>query len=273
MKRTVLEIEDIQRQAPILNNRLGHWLLEKVFPLLDIDKVNLIHGNHCNLRGADFTSAMLADPLMDVKYNVHNPEILQQLPQGAFITVSNHPIGSLDGIILIDLFARLRPDFKVMVNKILAHITAMGDNFISITHRTSDNKEDNSNVNIIRLALSHLKEGHPLGFFPAGSMSFYNSKLKQVRDLPWTHSIIRLIRKANVPVFPVFFDCLNSKFFYFTGNLSWKLRTLFVAREAFNKRGQTLDVRLRPAIPPEKIRRIKDDDALAGLLYNATYAI
>jgi len=271
MKQTVLEIEDIQRQAPILNNRCGHWLLEKIFPLLDIDKVNRIHSNHCDLHGADFTSAMLADPLMDVKYEVHNSEILQQLPQGAFITVSNHPIGSLDGIILIDIFARIRPDFKVMVNKLLSHITAMGDNFIAITHRTAENKDDNTNVNTIRLALSHLKSGHPLGFFPAGSMSFYNRKLKQVRDLAWTHSVIRLIRKANVPVFPVFFDCLNSPFFYRVGRLSWKLRSLFVAREAFNKRGQTLNVYLRPVLPPDIIRTFKDDNALANFLYDHTY--
>jgi len=158
-----------------------------------------------------------------------------------------------------------------MVNKILSHISAMEDNFISITHRTSENKDESSNVNIIRLALKHLKEGHPLGFFPAGSMSFYNSKLKKVRDLPWTHSIIRLIRKVNLPVFPVYFDCLNSKQFYRIGRFSWRLRTLYTAREAFNKQGQTLDVYLREPVTAKTVASFTDDNQLADFLYNSTY--
>jgi hypothetical protein len=271
MQPTVLSVDDIQKQLPILNNHVGRALLKQIFRILDIDKVNQIHANHYQLRGAEFTSAMLADPLMNVSYTVHNEHIIKQLPQNAFITVSNHPIGSLDGIILIDLFARLRPDFRVMVNKILSLISAMSDNFISITHRTVDNKDDNNNVNIIRLALKHLNEGHPLGFFPAGSMSFYNRKLHQVRDLTWTHSVIRLIRKANVPVFPVYFDCLNSNLFYRIGRLSWKLRTLFVAREAFNKQGQNLNVFLREPVSPEQIRSFNNDNQLANFLYNRTY--
>jgi len=272
MKKTVLDIEEIRLKLPQpLRFLAGKWLIKRLFHYLDIDKVNRIHANHCELRGSAFTSAMLQDPLMDVDYTVHNREILQKLPDKAFITISNHPIGSIDGIILIDLFASIRPDFKVMVNKILAHITAMSDNFISVIHKTSDTQNRTGNTNVIRLALSHLQDGHPLGFFPAGSMSFYNRKEKQVRDLPWSHNVVRLIRKANVPVFPVFFDCLNSNMFYRIGQISWKLRSLFVAREAFNKRGQTLNVWLGDPVYPDKIRSFNDDNDLATFLYDTTY--
>jgi len=258
--------------APVLKNRLGACFLKKLFHWTDVDKVNQIHANHCHLRGSAFTSAMLNDPLMDVRYEVHNREALDRLPEGAFITVSNHPIGSLDGIILIDIFASLRPDYRVMVNKMLAHISAMKDNFITITHKTNDLQDQTpKNVNGIRLSFSHLKNGHPMGFFPAGSMSFYNKKQKRVCDLPWTHNIIRLIRKANVPVFPVFFDCLNSKFFYSLGRISWKLRQLRIPIEAFNKKGQTLQVYLGQPIPAEDIRKIQDDRELADFLYHSTY--
>ncbi len=68
-------------------------------------------------------------PLSISAMRVHNKEILDHLPEGAFVTVSNHPIGSLDGIMLIDIFASRRPDFKVMVNGILTKIGAMEDNF------------------------------------------------------------------------------------------------------------------------------------------------
>ena len=274
MKKIVLDIKYFQKSTPFLRTRFGAYLIKKIFRWIDIDKVNQIHANHCELRGSAYTSAMLNDPLMDVRYEVHNKEILEQLPEGAFITVSNHPIGSLDGIILIDIFAAKRPDFRVMVNEFLAHISAMEDNFISVIPKTDDNAGgNNKNVNGIRLSLQQLRDGHPMGFFPAGAMSFYDRKRKRVRDLPWTHSVIRLIRKANVPVIPVYFDCKNSNFFYFLGRISWKIRVLRVAVEAFNKKGQTLHVYLGDPILPENIKTILDDDSLADFLYNQTYNI
>jgi putative hemolysin len=271
MKKTVVDIQDLQEMVTAFNNKFGAFLGKKLLKWIGVDKVNRIHANHCHLRGSEFTSAMLSDPLMDVSYTLHHPEGLDSLPEGAFITVSNHPIGSLDGIILIDIFASRRKDFCVMVNGILTKIGAMADNFISVTPRTDSLSAANlANVNGVRGSLARLKEGHPMGFFPAGAMSFIN-KEKLIRDLPWTHNVIRLIRKANVPVYPVYFDCRNSRFFYWLGRISWKIRVLRVPSEAFNKRGKTLDVYLRKPIPPEIIRQYKEDDALAGFLYKATY--
>ena len=274
MKLNVLDIEDVQGMAPALKSRAGPALLKKLFHWTDIDKVNQIHANHCHLRGSAYTSAMLNDPLMDVRYEIHNREVLRQLPEGAFITISNHPIGSLDGIILIDIFAAIRPDYRLMVNKILGYITAMGDNFISVVPKTNENQEHNSqNINGVRLSFTHLKNGHPMGFFPAGAMSFYNRKAQQVRDLPWTHGIIRLIQKAKVPVFPVYFDCLNSPLFYRLGRVSWQLRQLRIAIEAFNKKGQTLHVHLGQPILPETLQSYKEARSLADFLYQTTYGI
>jgi putative hemolysin len=272
MNPTVLDLKFFQDKAPFFKTRLGTWFLKKLFHWAEINKVNEIHGKHCHLRGSAFTSAILADPLMNVKYNIHNKEILDTLPEGAFITVSNHPIGSLDGIILIDIFAKIRPDFKVMVNEVLAHISAMGDNFISVIPHTGENQDPNTqNVNGIRLSLKQLRNGHPMGFFPAGAVSFYNKTLHQVRDLTWAHSVIRLIRKVAVPIYPVYFDFLNTKVFYQWGRISWKLRLLRVAKEAFNKQGQTLDVYIGQPITPEIIGNISDDNELADFLCNATY--
>ena len=274
MKKNVLDYEDVQEMAPILKSRLGLYLIKKFFYVMDMDKVNRIHSRHFDCHGADFTTAILKDPMMDVRYEVHNREILNDLPSGAFITVANHPIGSLDGIILIDIFASLRPDYRLMVNEILANITALGDNFISVVPKTDNTLSSNpKNINGIRLAFSHIKNGHPMGFFPSGSMSFYDAKRKRVYDRPWTHSIIRLIRKAHVPVIPVFFDCLNSKLFYRLGIISWKIRQFWVAIEAFNKKGQTLHVHIGQPIPPETIKSKPDDTVLADFLYQSTYNI
>ena len=274
MKETVIDIQDLQEMLPFFRSKIGTFLGKYLIKWLSIDKVNKAHKNSCHLRGADFTTALLKDELIDVKYKIHNEEVLNSLPEGAFITVSNHPIGSLDGIILIDIMASRRPDFKVMVNGILNKIGAMEDNFIAVRPDTKrDGANGNpANINGVRLSLQRLKEGHPMGFFPAGAMSFYNFKAKKIRDLTWARSVIRLIRKANVPVYPVYFDFRNSNFFYIPGVLSWKIRTLRVPAEAFNKRGRTVDVYIGKPVSPEDIKNIPDDEKLADFLYNRTYS-
>ncbi|MDR2119662.1 MAG: hemolysin [Tannerella sp.] len=273
MKETVIDLHDLRKQIPFFRSKPGTFLARKILKWLAVDKVNRIHARHCHLRGAAFTSAILSDPLMHVKYRIHHEERLDTLPEGAFITVSNHPIGSLDGIILIDIFASRRPDFKVMVNGVLTKIGAMTDNFISVTPRTDDSNSPNQvNVNGVRLSMKRLKDGHPMGFFPAGAMSFVNRRM-QIRDLPWAHTVIRLIRKAKVPVYPVCFDCRNSFFFYLLGKINWKIRILRVAYEAFNKRGKTLDVHIGEPVSVQTIQQFADDTALAAFLYDKTYGI
>ena len=271
MKTSVLDIHDLQEAVPFFRSKFGTCLGRLLIKWLRVDKVNRVHANNCHETGAAFTSLLLKDPLIDIKYNLHHAELLDKLPEGAFVTVSNHPIGSLDGIMLIDIFASRRPDFKVMVNGILTKIGAMDENFISVKPDSSKKGANVKNINGVRLSLERLKEGHPMGFFPAGGISMYNKDTKRIQDLPWTHSVIRLIRKSNVPIYPVYFDFLNSKLFYWLGRIDWRIRTMRIPAEAFNKRGRTVDVYIGEPISPEEIKSFTDDMLLAEFLYKKTY--
>ena len=148
----------------------------------------------------------------------------------------------------------------------------MGDNFVSVKPDSNNQGANLKNINGVRISLQQLKEGHPMGFFPAGGISMYNKKTKKIQDLPWTHSVIRLIRKAKVPVYPVYFDFLNSRFFYWLGRIDWRIRTLRIPAEAFNKRGRTVDVYIGEPVSPEEIQNIANDKDLAEFLYQRTYA-
>lgn len=272
MERKVFDITELQKLSPFFNTKIGDYIGKKALKWLGVDTVNEVHANNSHLRGAAFTSGLLHDPLIDISYRLHNEAVLDTLPpEGAFVTVSNHPIGSIDGIMLIDIFASRRPDFKVMVNGILTKIWAMSDNFISVVPDSNHQGTNLANLNGVRQSLQQLKEGHPIGFFPAGAISFYNKKAKAIRDLDWTHSIIKLIRKSNAPVYPVLFDFYNSKFFYFLGMVDWRIRTLRIPYEAFNKRGKTVDVYLGEPIMPEEVKAFTDDSELANFLYQKTY--
>lgn len=271
MKKTVFDIEDLQSMAPVFKGRIGSYIGGKLLDWLSINKVNDLHANNCHLTGWQFTSAILHD--IEVSYRIHGAEKLEQLPAGAFITISNHPIGSIDGIMLIDMMARQRPDFAVMVNGILTNIEAMKDNFIAVKPDSKKIGANPANVGGIRLSLRRLKDGHPMGFFPAGAISMYNKMTKRVEDLPWAVNVVRLIRKGQVPVFPIFFDGLNSSFFYWLGRIDWRIRTLRIPGEVFNKRGRCFDIYVGDPLTPEDLAQYPDDRALADYLKAQTYLL
>jgi len=271
MRKYVFDIEDLQHAAPFFQTQFGTYMGNKFIKWFCIDKINEVYKNSCHLKGPEFTSSLLKDPLIDIQYIIHNREALDHVPEGAFITVSNHPVGSIDGLILIDIFASMRSDFKVMVNGVLSRINAMDDHFISVQPNSEQQGANMKNINGLRESYRHLLGGHPVGFFPAGAISSYHKETRKICDLPWAQSVVRLIKKTKVPVYPVFFDFHNSMFFYWLSSISWKIRSLRIPAEVFNKRGQVLNVYIGEPIFPQTILDITEDKQLASFLWRKTY--
>ncbi len=269
IKPTVLGYDEICAMAPFFKGR--RKLVDWLFGILSIDKVNDIHARHCNTPGVEFTSHLLED--LDIKLRIDNEQLLNNLPQGAFITISNHAYGALDGIILINLIGSRRPQFKVMVNMILNHISAMRQNFIAVDALASDDPAKQAvSKHGIREALMQIKHGEPLGFFPAGAVSKLNKHL-WLEDRKWQPSVIRIIKTLKVPVIPIFFHGGNSAWFNFLGLVSWQLRTLRLPAEVFNKRGKTLHISVGDMIMPEDIAKYDDLDQLGEFLKQQTYLL
>jgi putative hemolysin len=154
-----------------------------------------------------------------------------------FITISNHPYGHLDGIILADYFGHLRADYKLMVNRVLERIEALSSSFIAVTPTGSERKAaTTASIMGVRRALAHLRSGGALGLFPSGAVSDLSLRDGCVRDRAWQLPIIRLIAKAQVPILPVHFLDGNSRFYYSIGLFHWRVRLLRLPAEVFNKR-------------------------------------
>lgn len=266
----VLNYEDISQMVPKLkgHKKLVDWLLH----FLSVDKVNDIHRRFCDTPGPEFATHLTLDGFK-LKLRIDNEEVLDNLPEGAFITVSNHPFGALDGIMLIHLIGSRRPKFKVMVNMILNHITAMRPNFIAVDQSASDDPDKRSvSVNGIRQVLGQLRDGEPIGFFPAGAMSKLDKHLR-LEDRPWQDSVLQLIYRAKVPVIPIFFHGSNSWWFNFLGVVCWQARTLRLPAEVFRKTGSKMHISIGDPISVETQRQFDSPEALGAYLRAQTYAL
>ena len=269
----LLTQEELSRTVPFFRGRCGAAAARGLMKLLAIDRINSLYDRNCSHTGPEFARAILND--IGVEYAVYNREVLEHLPDGPFITVSNHPYGSIDGIILADLFGHLRPDYKLIVNRLLARIEALSPCFISVTptgnEHTAPTKDS---ISGIMEAMRHVRGGHPLGIFPAGAVSDLSLKDRCVRDREWQLPVISLIRKLNVPVLPVHFIDRNSDLYYGLGLLDWRIRLLRLPSEVFNKRGKPVRIVCGDIITPQEQSAVQDtaqfSDFLRDKLYNGS---
>lgn len=267
MKRTVIDADDVKQMLPSLKS---DKLINSVLRFLKVDKVNALHSTHCDKRGADFTDGILDG--VGTRLEIINEYRLENLPMGAFVVLSNHPFGAIDGISIISIFARYRPEFKVMVNKILTYINAMRDNFIAVEPHSSSEQAKKTSMNGIRTAMRHVHDGNPIGFFPAGAVSNLKPDFSTC-DRDWQPNIIRLVKQFKKPVIPVYYYGRNSLTFYFLRKITYLLSSLRLPTEVFNKKGKTLRVVIGETIMPEEYAHIDDIEELAKFFKSKTYAL
>lgn len=265
----VLNLQDVAELVPAAAKwpRLVKWLLH----LTKIDEVNRVHSRWCMNPGPDFVRHLMEDEY-HIPLQVDGMEILDSFREGPFITVSNHPFGSIDGIALIYIVTQIRPEYKVMVNMILNHISAMRPNFIAVDQSASDDPEKRRiSVAGVREAISLLKQGKPVGFFPAGAIGMTDND-GIIVDRPWQPVVLQIIQKAKVPVIPIYFHGTNSRLFNYLGHHSVPLRTALLAREMFKKKGKPMRVSIGEPVSVEKQAEFgKDYEALGWYLRMKTY--
>ncbi len=263
----VMTVDDIVSAVPRLGNH--RKLVERLMRMLWLDKVNHVHGKYCYEEGIPFSHLLVEDQFR-IKLRIDGEENLARFAEGPFITVSNHPFGALDGILLLHIVGTYREDFRVMVNMILNYLSAMRPSFIAVDPSKSDDPaKRRATMQGIKEAMRHIRDGHPMGFFPAGAVAKVSRDLR-IRDREWQPSVIRLINQMKVPVIPIYFHGHNGTFFNILGMIDWRLRTLRLPRELFNKTGQEVLVSIGKPIMPERQAEFTDLESFGKFLREST---
>lgn len=252
----LITLQELEQMTPLFRGSVGGALARSAIHLLSVDKVNELYDRHAHLSGADFAQSVLEELEVEYELFVDTHEVLAQLDElgqeRPFITISNHPYGHIDGLILADYFGHRRADYKLMVNQFLSRVEALSSSLISVTptgvERTVATRES---VMGVRRALAHLRSGGALGLLPAGAISDFSLRDGCVRDREWQPAIIAFMAKAKVPILPVHFIDRNSSFFYMLGLIDWRVRLLRLPGEVFNKAHRPVRIVVGPVISVE----------------------
>jgi len=242
------------------------WILMKV---LQISSLNKVYNKNKHLSDVPFLNGILDE--LQIKFEIP-VEDLKRLPNdGAYITISNHPLGGIDGILLLKLMLEQRSDFKIIANFLLHRIEPLKP-YIMPVNPFEDRKDVKSSISGFKNAIMHLREGHPLGVFPAGEVSTYRDG-KLVVDKPWEEAAMKLIQKAEVPIVPIYFHAKNSKLFYKLSKINDTFRTAKLPSELFTQKKRVIKVRVGKPISIKDQQEYTQLDEFSEFLRRKTYML
>lgn len=248
---------------------LGTFIGWSLMEVLSINTLNKIYDRQKHLSDMDFINALMDE--FKITYEIPE-EDLRRIPKtGAFITVSNHPLGGIDGIILLKILLEHRPDFKIIANFLLHRITPLKP-FVMPVNPFEQRKDLKSNIFGFKSALSHIRNGHPLGIFPAGEVSTHKEG-RLIVDKPWEEAAMKLVKKAEVPVVPIYFHAKNSNMFYRMAKISDTLRTAKLPSELLSQKERTIKVRIGNPISVEDQKEHTSQLVFSHFIRRKTYML
>lgn len=228
--------------------RVPRCLVSRLARLIRQDELNALLRNNFPRRGAEFCHGVLSD--LDVTVDIAQGSQLPDASRRRVIIVSNHPLGGLDGMALIDIFTRhYGGKVHFIVNDLLMAIEPLTDVFVPVNTHAAQSRNTIASIEDV------LAGDDPVLIFPAGLCSRLRPDGKGITDLPWRKSFVTMARQYRRDIVPVYFSGQNTPSFYRTARwrqrlgLRFNFEMVLLPREVFRARGRHFQVFCAPAIP------------------------
>lgn len=249
------------QRRPLLGKTLLHFLRF----LCHEREFRQFEEHYPHLEGFDFVDQVL--DYFDFSYRVKANELVHIPAQGRVVIIANHPIGSLDGLALLQMVGEIRPDVKVVANEILSALKPLQSLLLPV-----DNMTGRSGKEQLLAIHQHLSEEGALIIFPAGEVSRMGAT--GIRDGRWNNGFLRFASKHCAPILPICVDGRNSIFFYSLSFFSKPISTLWLIREMFKQAKNHVDISVGHCVYPEQYRipELKPD-AIAKIFKKHVYRL
>lgn len=235
-----------------------------------ISKLNQIYTKTYDSDSTKFLDKLINE--LGVTYDIPADDLKRLPKSGPYITVSNHPLGGLDGVLLMKIMLEHDPEFKIIANFLLQQIEPLKPVIMPV-NPFDDLKDVKSSVLGLKETFRHLSDGKPLGIFPAGEVSTIEDGSIML-DKPWEAAAMKIIQKANVPVVPIYFHTKNSKLFYWLAKINPVLRTLKLPSELLTQRKKVIKIRIGKPISVNEQNEHKESlEQYTDFLRKKTYIL
>lgn len=183
------------------------------------------------LSGIDFVEQVL--DYFDFTYSVSERDTVKIPPYGKVVIVANHPIGTLDGLALLKMVHKIRPDVKVVANQMLGTMNALKPLLLTV-----NNISGKTNRNSLKDIVDYVKDDSAVIIFPAGEVSRFGPK--GIKDGEWSKGFLTIARSAKAPILPIHINGRNSFLFYALSILAKPLSTFWLVHEMFKQESKSI---------------------------------
>lgn len=257
--------ERLPRYYRFIPRPLIAWMKHEVCQ----DGLNELITRADGLEGAEFCRSVL--DYLRTDYTLHDAVRLPA-PEDRHITyVSNHPLGGLDGMALIEMVTRhhgIEPYF--IVNDLLMAVEPLRKVFVPVNKHGRQSRSDSLGVE------NAFASDRPVIVFPAGLVS-RKGKGGKIADLRWRKSFVTLSRASGRDIVPLYFDGTNSSFFYSLAKARERLGLKFnyemirLPRELMLSRGKLYNIYVGDRIPSSRLHGASPEDltlAIRRIVYS-----
>jgi len=258
----------IKAKNPRLLKFLPGFIIRYLKRIIHQDEINKFLRENNDVHDVDFANKAIE--LFNTKIVIVGEENIPK--EGNPIIISNHPLGGLDGIVLISTMGKYRNDLVFPVNDLLLFLRNLNGIFLPINKHGRNPSEA---VRIFDEAFA--SKSNALLYFPAGLCS---RKINgEIVDLEWKKTIITKAKKYQREIVPIYFDARNSNFFYNLSNIRKFLRIkmniemFYLANEMFKQYNKTFTIYIGKPIPASTFTREKTDLQWAQWLKDKVYSM
>jgi len=263
-KKLYMDIDRVFKEKnPTAYRFTPKFLIRYLKRITHQDDFNIMFEELKDVYGLEFTDGLIKYyGITSTLRGKHN------LPKnGRLIFASNHPIGGVDGVLLINEIGKLYNPIKSVVNDILLSVKNFTPLFIGVNKKGRATKKDLEELDKVYASDDNMF------IFPAGLAS--RRKKGIIRDLQWKKSFIIKAIEHKRDIIPIHISGKLSNFFYNFANLriflgiKANLEMLYLVDETFKQKKEHYTITFGKPIsykilenskykPEELAKKIKD---------------
>ena len=231
-----IDVDKVLRERlPKHYKRIPRFVVRWLERTICQDQLNAILKKMAGKNSVDAATAALEEMHITVEATA-----LDNLPDGKYMFVSNHPLGGLDGLALISFLGnRYNHHIKFLVNDLLMAVEPLRDVFLPVNKY---GKQSRINATQIEEALA---SDNQFITFPAGLCSRMQPG-GTIADLTWQKAAVVHAINHQRDIVPIYFDAQNSRFFYRFAKwrkklgIKFNIELIFLPKEMIKQSGSTL---------------------------------
>ncbi|MDO5035421.1 MAG: 1-acyl-sn-glycerol-3-phosphate acyltransferase [Porphyromonas sp.] len=261
----LIDIKKVIRQKykGYMPNFVFKWLER----LIEQDELNRLHTLTKDMSGVDAADRLIEE--LDQSVEVIGADRLPPKEERCLF-VSNHPLGGADGIIYTSLLGRYYDgNIALLVNDVLLNLEQFSDVFVPVNKYGTQGRDRHK---MIEEALQSDKQ---VFTFPAGLCSRLENG--EIRDTEWHVSFVRMAKRSQRTVVPLYFDGVNSDRFYNWANrrkrmgVKFNYELILLPSEFVHSKGKHYRIYVGEPIAPEDLPSGTSIHAFADRVYQEIY--